>query len=325
MVFTDEQLIDWIDELSQKVEQKLRETLSTPNSFVEKAAMYLVDAGGKLFRPSLLLAAGALGLEAGTSDEDSLISAAVVVELTHVASLYHDDVMDEAEMRRGGQTAHMKWNNSVAIMVGDYMLAQASVLGATLGSDFITYQAQTLSRLVQGQIAEMSGPDKGVDDITHHLDVIRGKTATLISAAARYGGMFAGLDAAMVESLTRYGDHLGMAFQLADDLLDIVSEESGKGQGTDLREGVPTLATLLVKAHRRDEDSRLLELLASPVSEEHLPEALALLRAHPAIDEARAEVHQYADQAVACLNGFPNTAPTRALHQLCEQAVVRTS
>jgi heptaprenyl diphosphate synthase len=321
---TDEQLHDWISDLSHRVESRLLETVRTPNSFVEEAARYLVDAGGKMFRPAFVLAAGGLGLDTGTSDEDSLVSAAVVVELTHVASLYHDDVMDEAVLRRGAPTAHTKWDNSVAIMVGDYMLAQASILSATLGTDFVAYQGLTLSRLVQGQIAEMRGPDTGIDEITHHLDVIRGKTAALINAAARYGATFAGLEADRIEALTTYGENVGIAFQLADDLLDIASSNSGKVQGTDLREGVPTLTTLLVKAHARSEDARLLELLRSPVPEEEIPEALALLRVHPALAEAKDEVRQWAKKAEACLDGFPDVAATRALRMLCEQAVERT-
>ncbi|MCL1906623.1 MAG: polyprenyl synthetase family protein [Propionibacteriaceae bacterium] len=325
MAVSDDQLSEWIEGLTTRVEARLRQTLATPHQFVEEASRYLVEAGGKMFRPALVMAAGGLGLEAGGVDEDSLVSAAVAVELTHVASLYHDDVIDEAELRRGGLSAHQKWSNSVAIMIGDYLLAEASVLGASLGVDFVRYQGHTISRLVQGEIAEMVGPEAGVDRISHHLEVIRGKTAALINAAARYGGWFGGLEPDQVEALTEYGENLGMAFQLADDLLDIVSEESGKGPGTDLREGVPTLTTLLIQTHHRDEDARLLELLAGPVPDEDLPEALALVRAHPAVEEARAEVRQWSETARSHLVGFPDSASLRLLHQVCDQAVLRSS
>jgi heptaprenyl diphosphate synthase len=325
VAITDDQLTQWIEGLTSRVEVRIRETLSTPHRFVEEASRYLVDAGGKMFRPALVMAAGGLGIDAGTVDEDALVSAAVAVELTHVASLYHDDVMDEAELRRGSATAHRKWSNSVAIMIGDYLLAEASVLGASLGVDFVRYQGHTISRLVQGQIAEMVGPDQGVDQLSHHLEVIRGKTAALINAAARYGGWFAGLETDRVEALTQYGENLGMAFQLADDLLDIVSEESGKARGTDLREGVPTLTTLLIQAQHRDEDTRLLELISAPVADADLDEALALVRAHPALEEARGEVRQWAEQARSCLEGFEDSASLRLLHMVCDEAVTRSS
>ena len=320
----DEQFLQWATGLAQRVEARLVSTVHTPYMFVEEAARYLVDAGGKRFRPGLVIAAGGLGLEAGTASEDGLVSAAVVVELTHVASLYHDDVMDEAELRRGAPTAHRRWGNSVAIMVGDFMLAQASLVGARLGEDFMVYQAGTLSRLVQGQIAELRGPAPGVDPIQHHRAVVSDKTAALIAAAARYGGLFAGLPEEQVEALTQYGEHLGMAFQLADDLLDIMAEQSGKQVGTDLREGVPTLVPLLVQRDHRPEDARLLELLSAPVAAADVPEALALLRAHPAMAEARAEIRRWSDAATAALAGFPDVPATRALTTICEQAVVRT-
>jgi len=322
---TDEQFAEWIDERTQRVQSRLIQTVHTPYSFVEEAARHLLDAGGKLFRPSLTIAAAGLGIDAGTVDEESVIDAAVVVELTHVASLYHDDVMDEAEMRRGGPTAHMKYGNSVAIMVGDFMLAQASLVGAPLGIEFMTYQAGTLSRLVQGQIGELRGPEPGTDELTHHLTVISNKTAALIAAAVRYGGMFASLPIDQIEALTAYGENLGMAFQLADDLLDICSPDSGKTLGTDLREGVPTLTTFLIRRDARAEDARLLELLSGPVAECDIPEALFLLQSHPAVEEARAQIQQWADQALSQIADFPDVAATRALRALCDQAVLRTN
>lgn len=328
MPLTDEEFAGWVADLTQRVEEQLREAVATPYAFVEEAARYLLRAGGKLFRPALTIASGGLGFAepgVGSVDDEALVSAAVVVELTHVASLYHDDVMDEAELRRGGPTAHMKWGNSVAIMVGDFMLAQASLVGAPLGEEFMTHQGRTLARLVQGQIAELRGPEPGADPIAHHLQVISDKTAALISSAARYGGMFASLPPGQVAALSQYGQYLGMAFQLADDLLDILSTESGKALGTDLREGVPTLTTLIVQRDNRPQDAHLLQLLSAPVPDEDIPEALALLSVHPAVDEARAQVRDYANQALSCLDGFPDAPATRALTTLCEQAVIRSN
>ncbi len=327
MALTDEQFAAWVAEHVDDVEERLREAVRSPYAYVEEAARYLMDLGGKRFRPALVVAAAGLGLGSagpGSVDVEGMLSAGVVVELTHVASLYHDDVMDEAELRRGAPTAHRKWDNSLAIMVGDFLLAQASQIGAKLGEEFMVFQAQTLARLVQGQIAEMRLPEAGTDPITHHLDVLANKTGALIAASARYGGMFAGLPAWQIDALTEYGENLGMAFQLADDLLDIVSEESGKRPGTDLREGVPTLATLLVRRASRVEDTRLLALVAGPVVEADVVEALSLLRAHPALGEARSEVVRWADQAAGCLKGFPDGPAPRALQELCVQAVERT-
>jgi heptaprenyl diphosphate synthase len=324
VALTDEEFLDWVGAQAERVETRLQDAVRAEYIFVEEVARYLTDLGGKRFRPSLVIAAAGLGLDTGTVNEEGMLRSAVVVELTHVASLYHDDVMDEAQLRRGAPTAHVKWSNSVAIMVGDFLLAQVSRLAARLGEAFMVFQGETLARLVQGQVAELRGPAVGQDPIDHHLYVLSHKTGSLIAASARYGGMFAGLAPDQVEALTQYGERLGMAFQLADDLIDLVSEQSGKQLGTDLREGVPTLVPLLVKRQRRPEDARLLELLDTPVAESDLPEALALLRANPALDQAQAEIRRWSDAALACLTGFPDGAPLRALRTLCDQAVQRS-
>jgi heptaprenyl diphosphate synthase len=321
---TDEQFAAWVAERTQAVEERLRTAVHTPYAFAETVARYLIDAGGKMYRPALAIAAAGLGTPADR-DDAGLTDAATVVELTHVASLYHDDVMDEADRRRGLPSVHVRWDNSVAILTGDFMLAQASLLGARLGEAFMTSQAGTLSRLVQGQIAELRGPEPGADPVAHHLAVVANKTAALIAAAARYGGMFAGLGSDAVAALAAYGQALGMAFQLADDLMDIASEDSGKACGTDLREGVPTLATLLVRDHPRPADGRLVELLSAPVSEADLPEALGLLRVHPALDEARAEIRRWAGEAATYLTDFADGPAKRTLTELAEQAVGRTA
>lgn len=323
VAWSDDRFTEWAAALSDRFEVRLQEALATSDEFVQQAARYLVDLGGKRLRPALIFGVGGLGAEVGTADPASLLEAAVVVELTHAATLYHDDVMDEAQLRRGAPTAHRLWGNSVAIMVGDFMLAQASLVGAHLGSEFMIFHAITLGRLVQGQIAETRGPADGADPFAHYLDVIAGKTASLFAASARYGATFAGLPQSQVEDLTAFGENLGMAFQLADDLLDIVSEESGKQPGTDLREGVPTVVPLLVRRANRVEDGRLLELLSAPVAEDDVPEALALLRAHPAVEETRAEIRAWANRAAGCLDSLDDLAATRALRTLCDQAATR--
>ncbi len=233
-----------------------------------------------------------------------MYDAATVVELTHLATLYHDDVMDEAPMRRGRPSANNRWDNSVAILTGDFLFSRASDILADLGPDAVRIQARTFERLVTGQIKETVGPVDGEDAVSHHLQVLADKTGSLIATSAQFGAMFSGCDDSTVEVLTRYGERIGVAFQLADDLVDLVSESaaSGKTPGTDLKEGVPTLAGLMVM---RDpgRDDRLVDLLSRPLSDAEVTEALALLRPHPAVDQARTVARQWADEARDCLEG----------------------
>ncbi len=209
--------------------------------YVTEAASHLLAAGGKRFRPLLVL----LAAEAGPRPESpEVIDAACVVELTHVGSLYHDDVMDEAALRRGADSANARWDNHVAILTGDFLFAKSSELTAGLGPEAVRIQAETFARLVEGQILETVPPGEGEDPLAHYLDVVAGKTGSLIATSARYGARFGGAPAAVEEALTAYGEIVGSAFQLSDDILDIASDtdESGKTPGTDLREGVPDAA-----------------------------------------------------------------------------------
>jgi heptaprenyl diphosphate synthase len=251
------------------------------------------------------------------------------VELTHLATLYHDDVMDEAAVRRGAVSANARWSNSVAILVGDYLFSRAADLAADLGTEAVRIQARTFSRLVHGQIAETVGP-RDTDAVAHYLQVVADKTASLISTSARFGGMFGGSEPAVTEALAQFGETIGVAFQLSDDLLDIASEstESGKTPGTDLREGVPTLPVLYALAST-DADAasaRLREILAggAVTDEARLAEALGLLRESAALKRARETVRWYAERARAQLAPLPGGAPRRALARLCDVIVDRT-
>ena len=225
------------------VEESLRANVASADPLVAEAARHLADAGGKRFRPLLV----ALGAQFGRPDAPEIIVAANVVELTHLATLYHDDVMDEALVRRGADSANSRWGNSVAILVGDYLFARAADLAASLGPEAVRLQARTFARLVHGQIAETVGP-RDSDPIEHYLHVIEEKTGSLIATSARFGGLFSGAPTQYVEALAGYGETIGIAFQLSDDLIDITSEsvQSGKTPGTDLREGVATLPALLL-------------------------------------------------------------------------------
>ena len=294
---SDSALADRLQERMTVVEKALAGHVRSRAGFVTEAASHLMEAGGKRFRPLLVL----LAAEAG-DDPDSydVITAACVVELTHLASLYHDDVMDEAALRRGAESANARWDNHVAILTGDFLFSKSSELTAELGPDAVRIQAQTFTQLVEGQIMETVPPRPGEDPLAHYLDVVAGKTGSLIATAARYGARFGGASREVEEALTAYGEIVGSAFQLSDDILDIASDtvESGKTPGTDLREGVPTLPVLLAQQSTDPADARLLDLLAGDLTDdERHGEALDLLRKHPAIDEARAYVVARAQEA----------------------------
>ena len=308
-----------------EVEDELERSIQSEAGFVTEAARHLMDAGGKRLRPLLVL----LAAETGDPFADGVVTSACVVELTHLASLYHDDVMDEADLRRGAPSANARWDNLVAILTGDFLFSKSSELTARLGADAVKIQAETFTRLVEGQILETLGAGDG-DPLEHYLRVVAGKTGSLISTSARYGARFSGASLEVEQALTAYGARVGSAFQLSDDILDVSSgsDESGKTPGTDLREGVDTLPVLLAKRSTDPADARLLELLATDLSDDddRHAEALDLLRRHPAMDEARAYVLDRADEARALLTVLPEGSPVReALDAFAEAVAVRTA
>ncbi|MDG4795330.1 polyprenyl synthetase family protein [Micromonospora sp. WMMD1082] len=311
----------------EAVEAELRANVASADPFVTEAAGHLVEAGGKRFRPLLV----ALGAQFGEPARPEVVSAAVVVELTHLATLYHDDVMDEAPVRRGAPSANSRWTNSVAILVGDYLFARAADVAAELGPEAVRLQARTFARLVHGQIAETVGPRAGDDPVAHYLGVVAEKTGSLIATSAHFGALFSGAAAEHVAALAGYGETIGVAFQLSDDLLDIASEstESGKTPGTDLREGVPTLPVLYALASDDADASstRLREILSSgPLTDDALhAEALGLLRESPALKRARETVRSYAEDARSQLDPLPANPARRALESLCDHIADRTS
>jgi len=307
-----------------EIETELSSAVVSDYPFVTETARHLVDAGGKRFRPLLTVLASYFGPRPGNSD---VIKAAVVVELTHLATLYHDDVMDEAELRRGASSANSRWNNTVAILTGDFLFARASDILADLGPQAVRIQAQTFERLCTGQIRESVGPDDGVDPVKHHLQVLADKTGSLIATAGRFGTMMAGADETTIETLSRFGEAIGVAFQLADDIVDITSDvnQSGKLPGTDLREGVPTLATLLASASDDPADTALIAFLSGPIPDDtDHARALRLLRGHPALVAAREEARRWADDARRTLEPLPDGDAKHALEALCDYVVNRT-
>lgn len=307
------------------VEKDLAGYVTGSADFINEAASHLMSAGGKRFRPLLVL----LTAEAGPHpDAAEVLTAASVVELTHLASLYHDDVMDEADVRRGADSANARWDNHVAILTGDYLFGKSSELTADLGPDAVRIQARTFSHLVQGQILETVKPSAGQSPLDHYLDVVAGKTGSLIATSALYGAMFGGASAEVCEALRQYGEMVGSAFQLSDDILDVASEseESGKTPGTDLREGVETLPVLMARAAGNPDDARLIELLDADLSDDGLhAEALDLLRKHPAMDQARAYVQARAAEAKELLRVLPEGGVRQALEAFADVVAVRSS
>nr|WP_243056327.1 polyprenyl synthetase family protein [Nocardioides sp. SR21] len=322
---TDDALAGRLRDRMVVVEEALAGHVRSRAGFVSETAGHLMAAGGKRFRPLLVL----LAAETGDHPEsEEVVTAACVVELTHLASLYHDDVMDEADLRRGADTAHSIWGNHVAILTGDFLFSKSSELTADLGADAVRIQAQTFTRLVEGQILETVAPQPGEDPLAHYLEVVAGKTGSLIATSARYGARFGGASQEVEEALTAYGEIVGSAFQLSDDILDIASDsgESGKTPGTDLREGVPTLPVLMARAANDPADARLIELLDGDLGDDDRhAETLDLLRKHPAMDEARAYVVAQAAEAKAKLAVLPPGPVRDALEAFADVVAVRSS
>ena len=307
-----------------EVEKLLRSHIEGKYPFVIETSRHLVEAGGKRLRPMLVL----LAAQFGERVNEDVVKSAVVCELTHLATLYHDDVMDEAPKRRGVDSANKRWDNSNAILTGDYLFAKASLLLAELGPEAVHLQAVTFERLVIGQIMETQGSTPGKSLINHYLSVIADKTGSLIAASARYGGMTSGASEIITNTLTEYGEKIGVVFQLADDIIDIASTsgESGKTPGTDLREGVPTLITLFVLQSDDPADNELKKILSAPITDEAIVEStLATLRTHKAMEQSRALVQRYADEAKALLNSLPDGAAKNALINLSDAVITRTS
>jgi len=305
------------------VEELLHTAVRSEDAFVSEAASHLVDAGGKRFRPLVTL----LAAQFGDPARSEVVAAAVVCEITHLATLYHDDVMDEAPVRRGAESANARWDNTVAILTGDFLFSRASNILADLGPWAVRLQARTFERLVIGQINETIGPRPGDDPIEHYLGVLADKTGSLIATAAEFGAHFSGSDAALIDRLRTFGEQIGIAFQLSDDILDIASEsaESGKTPGTDLREGVATLPVLYALRSSSGDSARLRSLVDHPLDDDaDHAEALHLLRGSTAIAEARDTLRRYADTARATLADLPDVPARVALDALVDLVIART-
>ena len=318
----DKELDSYLGARMVEVESLLRSHIEGDYPLVVETSRHLVEAGGKRVRPLLAL----LAAQFGDPTAKGIIESAVVCELTHLATLYHDDVMDEASMRRGVPSANVRWNNTVAILTGDYLFAKASDLLADLGPEAVRLQAKTFERLVIGQISETQGSTEGLSLLSHYIKVIEGKTGSLIATSARFGAMFAGAPSEIIERLAAFGEKIGIVFQLADDVLDVESENSGKVPGTDLREGVPTLVTLFIIESDRPEDAELKALLSAPIEDEEVVQSvLKQLRTHSALTSAKKLLKDYLESALAELAPLPDGPAKAALASLCNAIADRSA
>ncbi|MFI8814198.1 MULTISPECIES: polyprenyl synthetase family protein [unclassified Streptomyces] len=308
------------------VEKRLLDCASgAPDPRVAELTCHLAAAGGKRLRPLLVL----LGAEFGESWRDGIVDAAVIAELVHISSLYHDDVMDGAALRHGVDSANARWGERLAVAGGNWLLARAARLAAELGPDMVRFQADVASELVVGQLREMTGPAEGEDPVSHFFQVTSGKTAALLSMSLGAGALRAGAPAAHRAALAEYGLQLGIAFQISDDLLDLAApaELTGKEQGTDLAVGVPSLPVLLATADPGPAGAELRELLAAGPLEDpgDRRRALELFAASPAPAAARAHLRQRLDRAGAVLDTLPPGPARRALHALCDYVDTRVA
>jgi heptaprenyl diphosphate synthase len=320
-----------------RVENSLAATAHPDDELLTEASRHLIVAGGKRFRALLVL----LAAQFGDPADPRVIDAAVAIELTHLATLFHDDVMDEAEVRRGRPSANSRWDNSVAILTGDFLFAQASQILARLGPDAVRIQAETFSRLVTGQTSETIGPRDGQDPLDHYMHVITEKTGSLIATSGQFGALFSGAPVEIADQIAAACEQLGVAWQLSDDVIDIASDtaQSGKTPGTDLRQGVRTLPVLYALrslnqpgvaaapgAEQPAADARLRWLLedADLTDEALLTEALTLLRGHQAMKESRADVLNWVHEARTSIETLPDAPARAAFLAMCDFVEKRT-
>ncbi|PID98351.1 MAG: geranylgeranyl pyrophosphate synthase [Actinobacteria bacterium] len=314
----------------EAVEETLQESTQGARDLVDEITRHLAVAGGKRIRPLLTLICAQLGDPQRAVGEQVRI-AATVIELTHLASLYHDDVMDSAPTRRGVPSAQRQWGNNRAILAGDVLFARASRLVASLGPESVAYHALIFERLCVGQLNETFGPDPSEDPVDFYIQVLADKTGSLLASAAYFGAWHAGASAEIADVVGTFGEKIGVAFQIADDVLDFASESvtSGKTPGTDLREGVDTLPVLLLRRRQAqgllDENgARILDMLDGDLSsDEALAAVLDALRCHTVVEEARDLARKWAADAVETLAVLPEGEPKVALTSFAELMVNR--
>jgi len=306
--------LPWLTDGLARTEQRLRDSVVAEDPYLTEIAGHLIGAGGKRLRPVLTMAAAAAG---GSPITDDVITGGISVELVHIGSLYHDDVMDDAETRRGVPSVNSKWGNLVAILSGDFLLARASELAASLGTEVAGLLASTIGRLCEGQVGELKtafSPDRSE---TAYYASINGKTASLLATAARIGGIVADLPRDQIDALTAYGDNFGMAFQLIDDVLDVVAtdEELGKPAGNDLLEGIYTLPVLRALSDR-DLAAELRPMLGGTLDRATRDKARDMVRSSDGVDYTIGMAQDYIARGTDALGALPRNATRDGLSHL---------
>ena len=301
-----------IDGNLERIEREIHSAVRTPDPYLTEIASHLVVAGGKRLRPAVAIAAAQV---AGTTASDDVVRGGVACELVHLGSLYHDDVIDESDTRRGVETVNAKWGNLQAILAGDFLLSKASEIAASLGTEVAGLLARTIGWLCQGEIEQLRhtyDTDRTEDS---YFTSINGKTATLFGTAARIGGLVAALDRPIVEALTEWGSAFGMVFQIADDILDITgtTEGLGKPTGHDMVEGVYTLPVLRTLAMDHGVGPELAALLGKPLEATERDKALAVVRANEGVESAAATARRYVADAEEACDDLPPGPATDAL------------
>jgi heptaprenyl diphosphate synthase len=296
------------------LEPELGLSVRSGDPFLDEVTGHLIAAGGKRLRPGLALAAATSGREEASGDD---LQGAVAVELVHLASLYHDDVMDEATMRRNVESVNARWGNLIAIVAGDFLLARSAEIAASLGTEIAGLLAHTLGQLCQGQVAEVRSAFSTARTEDHYFSAISGKTAALMATSCRIGALTGALPRRQVDALTTFGRCFGMVFQLRDDVLDVIGteEELGKLPGQDLAEGIYTLPVLKAL---RDPDAgvELAPLLGRPLGQPERDKARAIVAASPAISDTIAAGRGYVEEAAAAAGTLPEPELARALAEL---------
>jgi heptaprenyl diphosphate synthase len=318
-----------LDRGLERIETELFDELHFADDVADTVSRYLLNAGGKRVRPLLTM----LTSQWGDGVTDDVVTSAQVIELTHLATLYHDDVMDEAVQRRGVTAAQKVWNNSVAILAGDLLFARAGSLGVGLGTEAMARQTEVFERLVLGQMRETVGPKDGEDPIAHYIDVLADKTGSLIALAGEFGITMSNAPREYVEPIREFGERIGIAFQLVDDVIDLApsDKDSGKIPGTDIRRGVTTLPMLFLeqRAQHSENDAELLETLkgvsTGAVEANEVDTLIARLRDHEVTQATMDEARRVADEATEYLGGVPDGPVKDALVRFADQVVKRNT
>ena len=297
----------------RRVEQALLDAVRTPDDYLTEIASHLISAGGKRLRPVFTLVASRVGGDGPASEES--VAGGIACELVHLGSLYHDDVMDEAETRRGVETVNARWGNLQAILAGDFLLARASEIAASLGTEVAGLLARTIGRLCEGQIEELRHTYDVGRPVESYLESINGKTASLYATAARIGGLVAGHERPVVEALTEFGTAYGMVFQIVDDVLDLVATDAqlGKPAGHDMVEGVYTLPVLHTLSDGGPAATELGNILGKPLDPSERSKVLDIVRSGGGVDAAVAHARRFVERAEQACAALPGGEPTDAM------------